>query len=606
MTALFRQLGPAFLPYRRALAWGIACVVLTNLIALAQPQVLRFAVDDLYRGVTAEKLGRYALILFGIATTAGLFKFAMRIALLGVSRRIEFDLRNRVFDRLLLQPAAYYQRTGVGDLVARATSDLGAVRMMLGPGIMYLVNTVVVAVASLAFLLSISPRLTLVSLLPLPFTSLAMWFFGERIHRASERIQEQFARVSARAQESLAGVRVVRSLGREAREIEEFRALHEEYRVRQAALTRIGAFFQPSLTLFAGLAALLALAYGGRAVIERQITLGEFVAFTVYLGMLNWPMVALGWIIHLFQRGAASWERVREVLEAEIESGPAEAARASAPGEAIAARGSAPGEAIAARPPAPSEARGEIEIRDLEFAYPGDPRPVLRGLSLHIPAGSRVAVVGATGAGKSTLVGLLVRRFDPPRGSVWLDGVDVRDYALAELRARFAMVAQESFLFSGTIGDNIELGSAPREGALAPLAAAQAAGLGPDLAAIPAGLDEPVGERGARLSGGQRQRVAIARALHRAAPVLVLDDPLSSVDAFTEAAILRGLARRAGRATTVIVTHRAAGVEGADQVVVLDDGRIAEAGPPDVLRGRDGPFARWLRDQELEAELEAS
>ncbi|MEO5616530.1 MAG: ABC transporter ATP-binding protein [Candidatus Eisenbacteria bacterium] len=580
MKALFRQLGPAFLPYRRAVAWGIGCVVLTNLISLAQPQVLRFAVDDLYRGVTAEKLGRYALLLLAIATAAGLFKFAMRIALLGVSRRIEFDLRARVFDRLLLQPSSYYQRAGIGDLVARATSDLAAVRMMLGPGIMYLVNTVVVTLASLAFLLSISPWLTLVSLLPLPFTSLAMWFFGERIHRGSERIQEQFAKVSARAQESFAGVRVVRSLGRESREIAEFHALHEEYRVRQASLTRVAALFQPSLAFLAGLAALLAIAYGGRAVVRDQITLGEFVAFTVYLGMLNWPMVALGWIIHLFQRGAASYARLREVLEAEPEMRSPDSPR-TAP------------------------ARGAIEVRNLDFTYPGGSTPVLRGVSLDIPAGSRVAIVGATGSGKSTLAGLLVRRFDPPSGTVLLDGVDIRDYELAELRTRFAVVAQEAFLFAGSIGENIVLGG-DRDGERSTLLAAEAAGLGPDLAAIPAGLDEPVGERGSRLSGGQRQRVAIARALHRAARVLVLDDPLASVDAFTEAAILRGLARRAGQATTVIVTHRAAGVEGADQVVVLEDGRVAEAGPPGVLRARNGAFARWLREQELEAELEAS
>jgi ATP-binding cassette subfamily B protein len=598
MKALFRQLGPAFLPYRRAVAWGIGCVVLTNLIALAQPQVLRFAVDDLYRGVTAEKLGRYALILMAIATVAGLFKFAMRIALLGVSRRIEFDLREQVFDRLLLQPAAYYQRAGVGDLVARATSDLGAVRMMLGPGIMYFFNTVVVAVASVAFMLSISPGLTLVALLPLPVTSLAMWFFGERIHRGSERIQQQFARLSARAQESFAGVRVVRSLGREAREVAEFEALHEEYRLRQAELTRVAALFQPSLAFFAGLAALLAIAYGGRAVVREQITLGEFVAFTVYLGMLNWPMVALGWIIHLFQRGTASYARVREVLEAEPEM------RSPAA-------------------PARPEARGAIEVRGLDFTYPGATAPVLQGISLDIPAGSRLAIVGATGSGKSTLAGLLVRRFDPPSGSVMLDGVDIRDYDLDELRARFAVVPQEAFLFAGSIGENITLGgpgegpatvteagilarSGSPESVRSKLLAAEAAGLGPDLAAIPAGLDEPVGERGSRLSGGQRQRVAIARALHRAAPVLVLDDPLASVDAFTEAAILRGLARRRTQATTVIVTHRAAGVEGADQVVVLEDGRIAEAGAPGELRARGGAFARWLREQELEAELEAS
>src|SRR5215831_8059821 len=246
MKALLEHLGPAFAPYRRALAWGIACVVLTNLLALAQPQVLRFAVDDLYKGVTAEKLGRYAIILFSIATASGLFKFAMRMSLLGISRRIEFDLRGRVFDRLLSQSQAYLQRQGIGDLVARATNDLTAVRMMIGPGVMYLVNTVVVAVVSLVFMLAISPRLTLLSLLPLPFISLTMWFFGERIHHGFERLQEQFAKVSARAQENLTGVRVVRALTRESRESDDFRRLHMEYFERQSALARLSAFFHPA------------------------------------------------------------------------------------------------------------------------------------------------------------------------------------------------------------------------------------------------------------------------------------------------------------------------------------------------------------------------
>jgi len=580
MKALFRQLGPAFLPYRRTLVWGIACVALTNLIALAQPQVLRFAVDDLYRGVTAEKLGRYALILFGIASVAGLFKFAMRIALLGVSRRIEYDLRERLFDSLLLQSAGWYERAGIGNLVARATSDLANVRMMLGPGVMYLVNTIVVAVASLAFMLAISPRLTLVSLIPLPFTSLAMWRFGERIHRGSDAIQEQYARLSTRAQESFAGVRVVRALGREDREIEEFRALHEEYRRRQDGLTRVSALFHPSLAFLGGLAALLALAFGGRAVVERQITLGQFVAFTVYLGMLNWPMVALGWIISLFQRGAASWARVRDLLEAVPEIRSPEHPRTTPP-------------------------RGEIEVRGLSFTYAGEPRPVLRDVSLRFPAGTTTAIVGATGSGKSTLASLLVRRLEAPPGTITLDGIELRDYDLAELRHRFAVVSQEPFLFATTLARNVTLGR-PGEGALTARDVAEAAGLAPDLADLREGLEVDVGERGSRLSGGQRQRVAIARALYREAPVMVLDDPLSSVDAVTEAAILRGLAAHAGRRTTIVVTHRAAVAERADQVIVLDDGRVVECGPPGALRARPGAFARWLREQQIEAELEAS
>jgi ATP-binding cassette subfamily B protein len=581
MKALLAQLGPAFAPYRRAVSWGVACVALTNLLALAQPQVLRFAVDDLYRGVTAEKLGRYAIILFAIASVAGLFKFAMRMALLGVSRRIEYDLRNRLFEHLLTQPVSFYQSRGVGDLVARATNDLAAVRMMLGPGVMYLVNTVVVAVATLAFMLAISPRLTLISLLPLPLVSLAMWFFGERIHHGFERVQEQFAKVSARAQENLTGVRVVRALAREEREREEFHRLCAEHLDRQGALVRLSAVFQPALAFLSGTAALLALYFGGRQVVAREITLGEFVAFTVYLGMLNWPMVALGWIINLFQRGAASWERLRTVLETppSIDSPPS--------------------------PRTPPEARGEIEVRRLTFRYPGCEAPALRDVSFRVPAGATLAIVGGTGSGKSTLLALLTRTFDPPPGTVFLDGQDVRDYELVELRSRFAPVPQDVFLFSGTVAGNIALGN-PSAGAERIREAAIAAGLAADLAEWPRGIETVTGERGGSLSGGQRQRVAIARAVLRRAPVLLLDDALSSVDAPTEEAVLRALRALPGRRTTLMVSHRAAVVEAADSVVVIEDGSLVEQGDPELLRNRDGAFAGWLREQRLEEEIEAS
>jgi ATP-binding cassette subfamily B protein len=581
MNALLAQLGPAFLRHRRAVAWGIACVLLTNLLALAQPQVLRFAVDDLYKGVTAEKLGRYAIILFSIALVAGGFKFGMRMALLGVSRHIEYDLRNQLFDRLLLQPAAFFQSQGVGDLVARSTNDLAAVRMMLGPGVMYLVNTMVVTVASLAFMLAISPRLTLVSLLPLPFVSLAMWFFGERIHRVFEGLQEQFARVSARAQENLAGVRVVRALAREDREREEFRALCADHLERQSRLTGYSSVFQPTLAFLSGVAALLALYFGGRQVIARQITLGQFVAFTVYLGMLNWPMVALGWVINLFQRGAASHRRLREILEAE------------------------PAITSPAAPRVPATTRGEIEVRRLTFAYPGSERNALRDVSFRVAAGSRLAVVGPTGSGKSTLLALLTRAFDPPPGTIFLDGVDVRDYGLAELRSRFALAPQDVFLFSATVAENVALGQPGRDGRAVERAVA-VAGLTADVAVWPRGLETPVGERGGALSGGQRQRVAIARAVRRDAPVLLLDDALSSVDAPTEERILRALRELPGRRTTLLVSHRAPVVESLETVLVLEDGAIAELGEPEKLRARDGAFSRWLREQQIEAELEAS
>lgn len=567
-------------------------MALADLVALTQPQILRLAVDDLYRGVTAEKLGRYALLLLGIAVIAGAFKYWMRQAVIGISRHVEYDLRNDLFAHLERLPIAYFQRGRTGDLMSRTTNDLAAVRMMLGPGVMYFVNTVVTALASMGFMLAISPRLTVLALLPLPLVSLTVWYFGDRIHRRFEEIQAYFSSLSAHAQENLAGVRVVRAFTREGRELEDFRALNQGYLERNLQLIHTSGLFYPMLAFLSGLAALLVLYLGGREVAAGRITLGQFVAFTVYIGMLNWPMVALGWVINIFQRGLASWGRLVEVLDTPpVASG----------GRDAAAAGATP----AGTDGGPAPARGEVEFRRLTFTYPGAAQPALRDVSFRVPAGRTVALVGRTGSGKSTLLALLARTFEPPPGTVFLDGVDVLAIGLHALRESLAVAPQDTFLFSTTVAANIAYGVA-REDRAEVERAARIAHLDDDVRAFPRGFDTLVGERGITLSGGQRQRAAIARAVLRDAPVLMLDDCLSSVDTHTEEAVLHGLREVSAGRTTLIVSHRVSTVRDADEIVVLEDGAVAERGTHERLLELDGRYAALHRRQQLEEELEAS
>jgi ATP-binding cassette subfamily B protein len=542
---------------------------------------LRLSVDDLYRGVTSQKLFWYALLLLAIALGAGAFRFWMRQAVIGISRHIEFDLRNDLFAHLQRLTLQYFQRTRTGEIMSRATNDLAAVRMMLGPGVMYLVNTLVVALVSVGFMLTISPILTAYSLLPLLLVSFTVWFFGNRIHRRFEDIQAQFATISARVQENLAGVRVVRAFARERREVEDFEELNREHLRRNARLIQTSAMFHPSLGLLSGVAAVLGLYLGGREVIEGSITLGQFVAFTVYLAMLNWPMVALGWVVSIFQRGTASLGRISEILDTE----PA----FDSPPRAL----------------APMHCRGEVEFRNLTFTYPDASEPSLRDVSIVVPAGHTVALVGRTGSGKSTLLALLGRTFDPPPGTVFLDGQDIRNYDIHELRRQIASVPQDSFLFTATVRENVAYGVG-RASDDEVVRGTRLAGLEEDVLAFPKGYDTLVGERGITLSGGQRQRATIARALLRNAPVLLLDDCLSSVDTHTEETILKGLRGEMKSRTTLIVSHRVSTVRDADTIVVLDDGRVVERGSHDELLARDGAYAALQREQQLEEELEAS
>ena len=537
--------------------------------------------DDLYRGVTAAKLGRYAVILFVISLASGSFKYLMRQTVICVSRHIEYDLRNDLFDHLLRLPLSFFQGRPTGDLMSRATNDLAAVRMMLGPGFMYLVNTIVVAVISVGFLFAISPRIALYALLPLPCVSLTVWFFGDRIHRRFEAIQAQFSALSARVQENLAGVRVVRAFAHEEAEIDGFRRLNEDYLERNLALIRTSGLFHPTLAFLSGLAALLGLYLGGREVLAGRITLGQFVAFTVYLAMLNWPVYALGWVINLFQRGMASFDRIVDLLEVE------------------------PAIRSPERPARPKVCRGELEFRDVHFTHPGAVEPALAGVSFRVPAGATVALVGHTGSGKSTLLALIPRVFDPPPGTVFLDGEDVRELDLHWLRRQVAFATQDHVLFSESVADNIAYG-APASTRAEVERVAAIARLDGDVRRFPNGYDTLVGERGITLSGGQRQRACIARALLLGSPVLLLDDCLSSVDTETEEGILHGLREHAHGRTTLLVSHRVSTVRDADLILVLEDGGVAERGRHDELVALGGRYAKLVREQQLEEELEAS
>ena len=580
MGPAFRRLLPFVLRYRRQFLLGLLYVFITTAVQLLPPWVLKFAVDDLTAGVTREKLARYAAVIMAIALVGAVFRYLMRKVLIGASRDIEYDIRNAFFARLLDMPLGYYQARRTGDLMSRATNDLNAVRMMVGPAVMYSANTLIVFVVAIAIMLSIDVRLTLVALIPLPFVSLAVRYFGAEIHERFETIQAQLSEVSAVVQENLAGVRVVRAYGQEPHEIERFRAANEEYVRRNRGLIRLQGMYFPSMTFFLGLGALLVLWLGGGAVIAGRITLGEFVAFNSYLALLSWPMIAFGWVTNILQRGMASWKRMLEIMDAvsEIRDD-----RVTEAGRQL-------------------DIRGGIEVRDLTFVYPGTDRPVLSNVSFDVPAGTSAALVGATGSGKTTLISLLPRLHEPPAGTVFVDSVDVREIPLEKLRRATAVVPQEPFLFSTTIAENIQFGGGDHE----VTHAAAVARLDKDVETFPRGYDTIVGERGITLSGGQKQRTAIARAVFADAPILILDDALSAVDTYTEDEILSRLRGVMRERTAIIVAHRVSTVRHADQIFVLDAGRIAERGSHDHLVAAGGLYASLYRKQLLEEELEAS
>jgi len=548
------------------------------------PLIVGRAIDDMRHGVTRGKIFHYALLILAVAVIKGIFLFLMRWILIGVSRDIEFDLRNDIFANLERQSQSFYHTHRTGDIMARTTNDLNAVRQLLGPAIMYSANTICFTVGALYFMLHISPWLTLCAFVPLPIASVMVQYFGHRIHYRFERIQAMFSDISARAEENFSGARLIRAFAQEEPEIASFERANQEYIGRSLHLVRLMGMLWPTLEFVLGLSLVLTLFVGGRQVVEGHITSGNFVSFNTYMVLLTWPMIALGWVINLFQRGTASVTRIDELLRQKPEIADNEIDPAIA---------------------ADARLNGDIEFRDLSFAYvdeAGHRTEVLHHINLHVPAGTSLAIVGPTGSGKSTLVGLIPRLHDAPAGSLYLDGRSIRDFPLATLRGSIGYVPQETFLFSDTIRENIAFG-APGATMEDILQAATAAHIGNEILEFPQGFETVVGERGITLSGGQKQRTAIARAVIRNPRILVLDDALASVDTYTEEQILDELRRIMQGRTTIFISHRVSTVRNADRIAVLVAGRIAELGTHDELLARNGYYTSLYEKQRLEEEL---
>ena len=569
---------PYLAKYKKRYVIGFSALIITQVVGVTIPLVIKDTFDALMRGVTSQKLLFFAGLLLGIALVKAIFQFWMRWILIGISRDVEYDLRNDLFQHLMRQDTRYYNEHRTGDLMAKLTNDLSAVRNIVGPGIMYSANTVVAGIATIILMAHLDLRLTLLAVAPLPLASIAVKFFGQKIHERFERIQAMYSELTEKVRENLAGVRLVRAFRQEGPEMRQFDRMNRLYVEKNKSLIWISSFLWPALALLFAASFLLIMVVGGEHVLSGKITIGTFAAFNIYLMYLIWPIIALGWVTNIIQRGLASMGRLWTIF----------ASHAAIDDRLV--------------PPHPVRTlKGEIEFRNLTFAYNGS--PILRNLNLHIPAGRTVAIVGATGSGKTTLAALVPRLYDAPEGTVLVDGVPVHHIPLKTLRSHIGFVPQETFLFSDTIRENIRFG-VPGSSDRDTEQAAEVSNILPDILGFPKGFDAMVGERGLTLSGGQKQRVAISRAIIRDPRILILDDALSSVDTYTEEKILRRLTQVMAGRTTILISHRVSTIRNADEIVVLHDGTIVEQGSHEELLAMNGHYTELYNKQLIEESLE--